>query len=377
MDTITHGIAGALVAKSFFSEREGRFATLAMVAASVFPDSDILINLINHDQIAFLKTHRGVTHSLVALPVFALLLGCLTCLLARQRGKWLLFSGLCGVAIALHILMDLITSFGTMIWSPLSNVRVSWDITFIVDVVFTSIVLLPQLTAWVFSDPARARRRGFAVWLCMTVAGVTAASLASRIQVPITGWTVATASVLIAAALWMPSLGGRGFAWRSSAYCRAGVAAMAIYLGLCAIAHQAALQRVEEFAKHSGMTVERLAAIPSPPSLLRWSGLVQSPKGIYWGSINLTHSIQPAYSFFPMAEDNQYLQTAEALADVKTYLWFARFPWVTYHQNDGIHVVEIRDAQFFWPPRGDTPPFTFRISLDGQGHVLSAALVRF
>ena len=375
MDTITHGIAGALVAKAFFSEREGRVATLAAVAGSVFPDTDMLPNLFHHDTLAFLETHRGITHSFVALPVFALLLGSLTCLFTGRRKKWLLFSGLFGIVIGLHIFMDLITSYGTMIWSPLSRARVSWDMTFIVDVVFTTIVLLPQLTAWVYSDRERAQRRGWAVWLCLSLAGIAIATLASGVQVPVSGWTVATASVLIAAVLWLPSLGGRGLEWRRSAYAQAGVAALVIYLGLCAIAHQAALARVKEYAQLSGLTVERLGALPAPPSLLRWTGLVESPKGIYRGSIDLADSSQQPYRPYLNAEDNQYLQTAKASADARTFLWFARFPWVTYQRLGSLHVVEIRDIQFFLPSRGDSTNFTFRVALDAQGHILSSGLL--
>ncbi|MBI4464617.1 MAG: metal-dependent hydrolase, partial [Acidobacteria bacterium] len=366
-----HAIAGTLVAKAFFSERQGREATLAAAAGSVFPDLDILANLFYRDRIAFLEIHRGITHSLVALPVFAVLLGGLTSLLIRRKQKWLLFSCIYGIAVGLHIFMDLITSFGTMIWSPLSKARFSWDMTFLVDVVFTTIVLLPQLTAWVYSDRQRARRRACAVWLCLTVAGVVIARLTSRVEVPISGWTLAIASVLIAAVLWAPSLSGRGFQWRCSAYCQAGVAALAIYLGLCAIAHQVALSRVKEFAKLSEVIVENLAALPSPPSFLRWSGLVQSPKGVYWGSIDLANSSQRAYRLYPNAEDNQYLQAAETLPDVRIFLWFARFPWVTYQHDDGLHVVEIRDVQFLWPPRDAASRFTLRVFLDGQGRVLS------
>ena len=75
------------------------------------------------------------------------------------------------------------------------------------------------------------------------------------------------------------------------------------------------------------------------------------------------------------AEKNQYVEAAETLADVKTYLWFARFPWVTYRQVDGLHIIEYRDIQFFGPRRGNDPPFTLRVSLDGQGYVVSSSLL--
>ena len=102
---------------------------------------------------------------------------------------------------------------------------------------------------------------------------------------------------------------------------------------------------------------------------------MQTPKGIYRGSLNLADSRDPAYRFFPNAEDNPYLQTAEGLEEVKTYLWFARFPWVTYREDNGFHIVEYRDIQFFGPFRGNNPPFTFRVFLDGQGRIVSSGLL--
>src|SRR5262249_52868411 len=151
----------------------------------------------------------------------------------------------------------------------------------------------------------------------------------------------AAASVLTAVVLWSPSMGGRGFHWRCSTFCRVGVAALALYLGACTVAHRLALERVERFAKLSGISVDHLAALPSPPSLFRWSGLIDSPQGVYRGSIDLAGSEPTAYAFFANAQDNPYLQAAESLPDVKIYLWFARFPWVTYHQAGDLHVVEI------------------------------------
>ena len=374
MDTLTHGIAGALVGKAFLSERQGRIATIAVTLGAVFPDSDFFANLFNRNDLAMLENHRGITHSFVALPLFALLLGGLTCLLARQR-KWLLFPCFYGIGIAVHIVLDLITSFGTMIWSPVSNARVAWDMTFIIDLVLTTIVLLPQLVAWMYSDRHRAWRRGSVTWLCLSIAGVAVAWLAASVQVPLSGWVVVAGSALLGTLLLMPSLGHRGFQWRRSTYCRVGVAGLVIYLGLCQLAHQAALARVEEFVKHKGVAAQRLAALPSPPSLFRWSGLVETPTGIYRVSIDLGDSSEPADRFFANAGSNRYLQTAEGLPGVQSYLRFARFPWVTYRQDNGIHVIEYNDIQFLRGPQGNNSPFTYQVSLDSEGRVLSSGLL--
>lgn len=374
VDTITHGITGALVARAFFSEREGRWATLAVTLGAVFPDSDTFANLFSSNNLARLELHRGITHSLVALPLFALLLGALTCVWTRQR-KWVLVSSFFGLGIALHIFLDLLTSFGTMIWAPLSKARVSWDLTFIIDLAFTSIVLLPQLTAWVYSDRQRAWQKGVGVWLCLTAAGLAASEVAMSLRMPLSIQTVAIASLLIGILLWLPWAAGCGFRWPASLYCQIGVAALTLYLGACAVAHQRALARVERFAKQSGLAVEHMAALPSPPSPWRWSGLIQTPDGVYRIALDLSEPRPLASHFFAHAQKNRYLETAENLAAVKTYRWFARFPWVTYRQDNGLHLVEYTDLQFYRASSGNNPPFTFRVFFDAQGRLVRSGLV--
>ena len=368
MDTITHGITGALVAKSFFSEREGRMATVAITLGAIFPDSDTFANFFITNELARLQIHRGLTHSLVALPVFAMLLGALACLWTRRQ-RWLRYSAFFALGIGVHILLDVITSFGTQVWTPLSNTRAAWDLTFIIDFIFTAIVLLPQLAAWVYSDRRRALLRGGLVWFGLTAAGVAVGWLANRLRIPLSFWTVAAVSLLVGILLLLPGATPAGFRWPRSFYCRIGVAALALYLGLCAIAHQAALARVREFARQSGAVVQRLAALPAPPSFLSWSGLVETPEGIYRIPIDLSDTNVAVHRFFAQAERNRYLETAAGLDDVKIFLWFARFPWVSYRQNNGLHIVEYRDIQFYSPFRNDNSPFTLRLLFDDQGRL--------
>ena len=78
MDTITHGIVGALIGKGFFSERNGRVATFAATVGAMFPDVDVVQEIFSTDPLAIVKYHRAITHSFVALPFFAALLAWLT-----------------------------------------------------------------------------------------------------------------------------------------------------------------------------------------------------------------------------------------------------------------------------------------------------------
>jgi len=42
-----------------------------------------------------------------------------------------------------HVLLDLFTSYGTMILSPFWNHRFAWDLLFIIDFVFNGLILVP------------------------------------------------------------------------------------------------------------------------------------------------------------------------------------------------------------------------------------------
>jgi membrane-bound metal-dependent hydrolase YbcI (DUF457 family) len=383
VDTITHGIAGALVGKSFLSDRTDRLATRAITLGAVLPDADFLANFFSNDPLIHAEFHRSITHSFVMLPVWAMLLGALTSRWDVRR-RWLLLSGLYGLGIALHILLDLITSYGTLILSPLSRERFALDITFFADLTLTAIVLLPQLLAWIYSPPEQGQavpggqtlHRGMIAWVSLALAGGGAAWLALALQLPLPPGAVATGLALIAILFLVPYIRGVGFKISRAAYCRAGVVALAAYLGLCSLAHERALARVDAFGHSLGAPVERRAALPAPPSLVWWSGLVETPTGIYRIALHLFDPAPPVYRFFPNAEKNFYLQKAGEFPDTQTFLWFARFPWVTYREENGVHVVQYTDLQFMGIRRDRNRPWTFSVSMDDEGQVVGSTLIR-
>src|SRR6202167_4617978 len=137
MDTIPHGIVGALIGKGFFSERSGRIATFAAPAAAMLPDVDVVQEIFSRDPLAIVKYHRAITHSFLALPFFAAILAWLTISgVEFLKGKyprfhdlespsWSMLTVIYGVAIASHILLDGLTSFGTRMWYPVSQQRVA------------------------------------------------------------------------------------------------------------------------------------------------------------------------------------------------------------------------------------------------------------
>src|ERR1043166_7335116 len=149
MDTITHGIAGALIGKALCSgddlfppkpmSRE-RIITWAVVLGAIFPDSDVARDIFSHNDLLVITWHRSITHSLLMLPIFSLLLATLTQWIARKF-KWnappfATLAILYATGIFSHILLDLVTTFGTMIWSPLAWSRPAWGFFFVFSVLF-------------------------------------------------------------------------------------------------------------------------------------------------------------------------------------------------------------------------------------------------
>src|SRR5438132_7735000 len=140
MDTLTHALSGALLARATASE-EPR-AIPRRIAAGFFacaaPDLDFVFGYAGPVQ--YLLNHRGITHSLVLLPLWALGLSWLLAKILREPRGWKALYGISALAIALHIAGDVITSYGTMILAPLSDWRAQIGTTFIVDLWFSGII---------------------------------------------------------------------------------------------------------------------------------------------------------------------------------------------------------------------------------------------
>src|SRR5271157_3210339 len=250
VDTITHGIAGALISKAGFGGRDlfsprslskQRLITWSLMLGAIFPDSDVLRDLFSHDEMLMLTWHRSITHSLICLPIWAVILAGLTRVVAKGK-KWeapsyLALCGIWAVGILSHIFLDLVTTYGTMLWSPLQWSRPAWDIIFIVDFTFTAILLIPQLLAWTFEDPAHISRRAITMWLIFTPAPFLISKIAQIVGAPISNAAVAVATILFAGLFLLPALGGWGVRTPYAAWNRAGLGLACFYLLGATYAH--------------------------------------------------------------------------------------------------------------------------------------------
>jgi membrane-bound metal-dependent hydrolase YbcI (DUF457 family) len=395
MDTITHGIAGALLGKAIFRGEDlfaphamnrGRIITWSVMLGAIFPDADTLRDIFSSNQLLMITWHRSITHSLVLLPLWAALLAGITSWFARMR-KWeepsfATLTGLYAAGILSHILLDLVTTFGTMIWSPLEWSRPAWDLIFIVDFTFTAILLVPQLLAWVYAKPEKMKGRALGMWLVFLPAPIVIARIGQIVGAPIANGTIYAAMVIFAAIFLLPALRGWGLKVRHDSWNRAGFIAALAYLAATVWAHHTALERVQRFASLNHLEVQSLGALPFPPSLWRWDGLIRGPRGVYELRMDLTRKLASdeallaaEHSYYPDTAPNNYIEMAKRLPEVQEVLWFDRFPVTRFHQQGSDAIVEISDLRF---PRirPDRPAaFTYRVRMNAAGNVVSQGWV--
>src|SRR5260370_27075407 len=88
------------------------------------------------------------------------------------------------VGIGSHIFLDYVTSFGTMLWTPLSRTRESWDLLFIIDFTLAAVVLVPQFVAALYRAREGFRWRALQMWLGFSACAGLAAWLLTAAEVP-------------------------------------------------------------------------------------------------------------------------------------------------------------------------------------------------
>lgn len=215
MDTLTHALSGALLARG--TARPGQRLPpsrrmLAFAIGAAFPDLDYLLFLLH--PLEFLNWHRGPTHSLVLLPLWAWLLA--VCLARMLGGRWRDFFWPCALGILAHIAGDVITIYGTKLFFPLSD---------------------------------RAFALGWSFDVNPYLAFLTAAGF------------VATLS------------------WRPAPAAAATLAAIVVFLFSASILREQALRVARDHARASGLEPATVYALPQPLSPSHWSLIVAHEGG--------------------------------------------------------------------------------------------------
>lgn len=182
MDTVTHLVAGALTPFAFRNAPKTRMLTAFGMIAGEFPDIDVVAG---RSAEAVLSFHRGITHALIVQPAFALLLALVFHRALKKgdaSGMWTFGKtwSVALLALAVHLFLDCMTTFGTQIFLPFSDFRVALPAIYIIDPFLT----LPLLAVWFVilrrggsGAPAERRAplaRRALTWLCVYPLGCLA-----------------------------------------------------------------------------------------------------------------------------------------------------------------------------------------------------------
>ena len=329
MDTLTHALSGALLARATAPKDAPPRSLPRRIAAGFFacaaPDLDFVIGFVG--PVEYLLSHRGVTHSLVLLPAWALLYSWILAKVLREPGGWRALYGVTALALFAHIVGDLITSFGTMILAPFSDWRAALGTTFIIDLWFSGIIL----------------------------AGLVFSAVFFKSRVPAVAATVALAG----------------------------------YVGFQYVQKQRALDLGVEYARSMAIRDARITVHPRPVSPFNWTVFVSDEETHRFAHVNLVRKeprrYQPGDGFIARI-DSPYMPVEQAIWVKRSrygetdsamirdawnsealafFRWFADLPAFD-GLSEGSSCVWFTDLRFLTPGR-ETMPFRYPVCRERPG----------
>ncbi|MGZ8231031.1 MAG: metal-dependent hydrolase [Burkholderiales bacterium] len=336
MDTLTHALSGALLARATMPGETnantlpvGRRMFVGFVAAA-FPDADIVTSYLS--PLSYLYHHRGVTHSLLMIPLWAAVLALVFAAIWRWKPGWRAYFGIAALGVGAHIAGDLITSFGTMIFSPLTDARYGIGTTFIIDLWFSGIIVLALLAG--------------AVW--------------RQTRAPAVSGLVVLAAYVC-------------FQW--------GLQQRAIDFGV-------------EHARASGLEHARVTAQPRPVFPFNWTVVVDDGRGYRYAHVNLVREkarpaptpetgfiarLDSAYRplsdpvwlqaerFGSVADEVEFARDAFSQPEFRFFRWFAAYPALVGVEIGNPHQCAwFHDLRFVTPGREGTP-FRYGMCREADG----------
>ncbi len=152
MDPISQGTVGAAFAQSTANKKNIIKIGIIGFLAGLAPDLDVFIRS-STDPILSLEYHRQFTHSLFFIPFGALIVTLMIFPLFKKSLSLKTVYVASFFGYTTHGLLDACTSYGTLLFWPFSNERVTWNNISVVDPIFTIPVLVLAVTAMITRKP--------------------------------------------------------------------------------------------------------------------------------------------------------------------------------------------------------------------------------
>ena len=308
MEPVTHLLTGAILARTGFNRRAA-YATAAMVIAAELPDIDILWSFAGPLQ--SFEHHRGITHTLLGLPVEAALVTAGFYLLHRLLKRttkappnWLFLYFATLVALLSHLFLDWTNNYGIRPFFPFNPHWYAGSFVFIFEPVMFVLLVAGLLAPALFG-------------LINTEVGARTPLFRGR------GWAIAT--LIAITILWTTRF----------------------------IEHDRALQLATQTDAAPHAT--RFSASPYPVDIFRWHVVADTPTFLQLYTIDTrTETITSR----PNAEDVFYKSAPTVATLIAIYLDWSQYPIVSQeaqvllpgaHASDaGLTPVTFRDARFLY-----------------------------
>jgi inner membrane protein len=265
MDPITQGTVGAAFAQSTANKNNILRIGVIGFLAGLAPDLDVLIRSSN-DPILFLEYHRQFSHSLFFIPFGSLIVALLIFPLVKKSMSLKTVYVASFLGYATHGLLDACTSYGTQLFWPFSNERVTWNNISIVDPLFTIPILILVGTA------IKTRKKLFSFFAI--------------------GWAT-------------------------------------FYLSLGFVQYERALSTAIELANSRGHNAERLTLKPSFGNLILWKSIYQHEEKFYVDAIRTVRSSTWCSGENIRMFDYQYHlpsldKDSQQRKDIERFRWFSQ-----------------------------------------------------
>ena len=140
MDPVSQGLLGSSLASSFSQKQNLRYSALCGFVGGIAPDLDIFIRSSN-DPLLSLDYHRHFSHSLFFTPIGGFLVAIFLFLMLKKKLSFKQIYIFSFLGYFSHGILDSLTSYGTNLFWPISDLRVSLNIISIIDPIFTFILL--------------------------------------------------------------------------------------------------------------------------------------------------------------------------------------------------------------------------------------------
>ena len=281
MDPLSQGTVGAAFAQSVANKNNIFKISVIGFLAGLAPDLDILIKSPT-DPILFLEYHRQFTHSLFFIPFGSLIVALILFPFVKSSMsmKTVYYASLLGYAT--HGLLDACTSYGTQLFWPFSNERVTWNNISIIDPLFT----IPAL-------------------ILVVIAIKTKKKIFSFFSI---GWII-------------------------------------FYLSLGFIQYERALLAAVELAQVRGHSPERLTLKPSFGNLILWKSIYQHKETFYVDAIRTAQSSTWCTGESIRVFDYQYHlpnleKESQQKKDIERFRWFSQ-DYLGYYKERNI-VTDVR-----------------------------------